>query len=86
MAGAELNIGKLEEEAIKRREKLKSLKRKREGKQTQNENSEKESDESVTLPKPLFRSYKPANEELNQFSLESGAPGDVTAEVNKCLF
>lgn len=78
MAGKELNVGKLEEQALKRRERLKNLKRKREGKPNENGQNETEGD---SLPKPMFRSYKPMNEDLNEFALDPSAPGDVTNEV-----
>lgn len=82
MAGAQSNVGNLEEQALKRRERLKNLKRKREGKSDENANNEKELD---VLPKPLFRSYKPLNEELSDLALEPAAPGDISEEV-KNLF
>ncbi|KAG5899941.1 hypothetical protein JTB14_002489 [Gonioctena quinquepunctata] len=83
MAGAQSSIGHLEDEALKRREKLKGLKRKREGgieKTNGNTN-----DDSLHLPTPKFRSYKPANEELHDFVVELAKPGDVTAEVQDQL-
>lgn len=78
MAGKGVNVGNLEGEALKRRERLKNLKRKREGKAAETESNEKEGD---SLPKPMFRSYKPMNEELNEFSLDPSSPGDVMKEV-----
>lgn len=74
MAATEKNVGNLEQEALKRRERLQNLKRKREGKTGENE-------EVDSLPKPIFRSYKPMNEELNEFTLDPSTPGDVTSEV-----
>lgn len=69
----------LEEQALKRRERLKNLSRKREEKHGSNEQTEKEID---SLPTPMFRSYKPANEELNEFVLETSNPGDIAKEVS----
>lgn len=74
---AQSKVGNLEQEALKRRDRLKNLKRKREGK-SENEENEKE----LELPKPVFRSYKPLNEELDDFVLDPSAPGDITNEVN----
>nr|CAH7714846.1 unnamed protein product [Callosobruchus chinensis] len=83
MAG-EQNIGQLEDEALKRRERLKALKRKREGDKS-GESEKQENILETELPKPVFRSYRPANEELNDFIKEPSAPGDVAAEVKDHL-
>lgn len=80
MAGAKSNVGNLEEEALKRRERLKNLKRKRHG-TTECGGNEQTENELESLPKPMFRSYKPVNEELNDFVLEPSTPGDVATEV-----
>lgn len=45
------NIGSLEEEALKRKEKLKALKRKLESHDKSEENSQNENQKSITLPK-----------------------------------
>ncbi|CAH1962296.1 unnamed protein product [Acanthoscelides obtectus] len=84
MMAGEQNIGHLEDEALKRRERLKALKRKREG--DISDGKEKSEDNScMELPKPIFRSYRPANEELNDFTKEPSIPGDVTAEIKDHL-
>lgn len=82
MAGNTNNIGNLEDEALKRRERLKALKRKREGKP--DENTDKNSSNEV-LPKPVFRSYKPADENLNDLVLPNITPSDVNSEVKDQL-
>lgn len=82
MAGAKLDVGSLEDAAIKRRERLKNLKRKKQGTSDGKSGGNIEEDKELdSLPKPQFRSYKPANEELNNFILEPAAPGDITSEV-----
>ncbi|KAI4457745.1 pre-mrna-splicing factor cwf18 [Holotrichia oblita] len=53
----------LEEQAVKRKEKLKALKRKRDIETQPNGEGNKE---SIELPKPKFRSYKPEDELLNE--------------------
>ncbi|KAJ8984852.1 hypothetical protein NQ317_013053 [Molorchus minor] len=41
--------------------------------------------EGEALPKPIFRSYKPTDEALNELLLEPATPGDVTSEVEEQL-
>ncbi|XP_019876680.2 coiled-coil domain-containing protein 12 [Aethina tumida] len=80
---AEDKIGNMEEQALKRREKLLQLKRKREGKTDEPNAEQKATDEK--LPKPKFRSYKPADESLEEHVLPSTKPGDVGAQVKDQL-
>ncbi|XP_017782484.1 PREDICTED: coiled-coil domain-containing protein 12 [Nicrophorus vespilloides] len=72
----------LEEQALKRKERLLALKRKRNGEE-ETENGEKES--NITLPKPVFRSYKPSDEELNGNVLPQAEPADFTEEIKEQL-
>ncbi|EZA48075.1 Coiled-coil domain-containing protein [Ooceraea biroi] len=77
----EEKIGSLEEEALKRKERLQALKRKNEGsKQGENKN-----DTTENLPKPKFRSYKPQDESLKNNIIEDAKPGDVEAVVKEQL-
>ncbi|KAK0089565.1 hypothetical protein PV325_006694 [Microctonus aethiopoides] len=76
---AEDKIGSLEDEALKRKERIAALKRKNEEKKD-NENEPQEK-----LPKPKFRSYKPQDETLKENVLEEPKPGDVEAEVEDLL-
>ncbi|XP_071561961.1 coiled-coil domain-containing protein 12 [Temnothorax nylanderi] len=75
----EEKIGSLEEEALKRKERLQALKRKNE------EGKENESDTVENLPKPKFRSYKPQDESLKNNVIEDAKPGDVEAVVQEQL-
>ncbi|XP_028175431.1 coiled-coil domain-containing protein 12 [Ostrinia nubilalis] len=75
------NVGSLEEQALKRKERLKNLKRKA----PSNENTGSESTEVVTLPKPKFRSYKPQDELLQEAKLEEAQPTLVEDEVKDLL-
>lgn len=75
------SIGSLEEQALKRKEKLKNLKRKN----PSNENTNKSSNESVQLPKPKFRSYRPQDECLKEAKLEDAEPVAVEEEVKDLL-
>ncbi|XP_003704154.1 coiled-coil domain-containing protein 12 [Megachile rotundata] len=76
---AEDKIGSLEEEALKRKERLQALKRKTE------DNKENKSESASKLPKPKFRSYKPQDESLKDKVLEDAKPGNVEEEVQDQL-
>ncbi|OXU30519.1 coiled-coil domain-containing protein 12 [Nasonia vitripennis] len=74
----EEKVGTLVEEALKRKQRLQSLKRKKD---------ESAQDKSITdkLPAPRFRSYKPQDESLKKIALEDAKAGDVEAEVQDQL-
>ncbi|KAG7190874.1 hypothetical protein KM043_006935 [Ampulex compressa] len=72
-------IGSLEEEALKRKERLQALKRKNE------DSKEIKSDALIKLPKPKFRSYKPQDDSLKEQVLGNAKPGDVESEVQDQL-
>lgn len=76
--------GTLEDQALKRREKLLALKRKREGKNDTN-NSNTQNNAEETLPKPLFRSYKPLDENLQENMLTDINPEDISTQVKDQL-
>lgn len=76
---SEDKVGSLEEEALKRKERLQALKRKNE------ESKENDKNMDEILPKPKFRSYKPQNENLKNNMLEDAKPGDVEAVVREQL-
>ncbi|CAD0197104.1 unnamed protein product [Chrysodeixis includens] len=75
-------VGSLEDQALKRKERLKNLKRK-------NTSSESASTETpnqiVPLPKPKFRSYKPQDETLQEAKIDDAVPAAVEAEVKDLL-
>ncbi|XP_034248744.1 coiled-coil domain-containing protein 12 [Thrips palmi] len=80
---AEEKLTPLEEEALKRKERLKALKRKR-------ENGGEASEETpavnpTPLPKPKFRSYKPQDEQLKESVMPTAKPADVSDEVKEQL-
>ncbi|KAL0832865.1 hypothetical protein ABMA28_001018 [Loxostege sticticalis] len=75
------SVGSLEEQALKRKERLKNLKRKN----PSNENAGAEPAETITLPKPKFRSYKPQDEMLQEAKLEEAQPTLVEDEVKDLL-
>ncbi|CAG9559680.1 unnamed protein product [Danaus chrysippus] len=70
-------VGALEEEALKRKERLKNLKRKH----TNDETGDTSKNEPVVLPKPKFRSYKPQDENLQKEKLQDAEPAQVEEEV-----
>ncbi|XP_012283412.1 coiled-coil domain-containing protein 12 [Orussus abietinus] len=72
-------IGSLEEEALKRKERLQALKRKNE------ESKENKNEESPNLPKPKFRSYRPQDDGLKDRVIEDAKVGNVEAEVQDQL-
>ncbi|KAF5285412.1 hypothetical protein FQA39_LY16666 [Lamprigera yunnana] len=76
------NIGSLEEIALKRKEKLQALKRKREDVE---ESASKIIQDHEVLPKPKFRSYKPQDEKLNEAVIGDAKPGDIESEVKDQL-
>ncbi|KAG5317738.1 CCD12 protein, partial [Pseudoatta argentina] len=75
----EEKIGSLEEEALKRKERLQALKRKNE------EGKENANDTTENLPKLKFRSYKPQDENLKSNIIEDAKPGDVESVVQEQL-
>ncbi|XP_047022767.1 coiled-coil domain-containing protein 12 [Helicoverpa zea] len=75
-------VGSLEEQALKRKERLKNLKRKN---PTSESSANDTSSEFVPLPKPKFRSYKPQDETLQEAKLEDAEPAAVEAEVKDLL-
>ena len=62
------SVGSLEEEANKRRERLKAMREKghnkTEGDSKKQKTEEAEAETEAALPKPVFRSYKPKDENL----------------------
>ncbi|KAM3967306.1 coiled-coil domain-containing protein 12 [Aphomia sociella] len=78
------SIGNLEEQALKRKERLKNLKRKLPGENDTNETGTPNT-VAVPLPKPKFRSYKPQDETLQESKLEDAQPIAVEDEVKDLL-
>lgn len=72
-------IGSLEEQALKRKERLQALKKKTE------DNKENTEEGDGKLPKPKFRSYKPQDDSLKNEVLEDAKPGNVEEEVKDQL-
>ncbi|PNF30269.1 Coiled-coil domain-containing protein 12 [Cryptotermes secundus] len=75
-------IGSLEEEALKRKERIKVLKRKHDEIGKEGHNS---GDDAFNLPRPKFRSYRPQDDTLKENILPDCKPGDVEAEVKDQL-
>lgn len=73
-------IGSLEEQALKRKERLKNLKRK-----NPDDSATFETKEVAQLPKPKFRSYKPQDETLQDSKLEDAQPAVLDEQVKDLL-
>ncbi|KAI5637436.1 cwf18 pre-mRNA splicing factor domain-containing protein [Phthorimaea operculella] len=82
MDSGETGVGSLEEQALKRKERLKNLKRKAPAGE---DAPSKDAGESVVLPKPKFRSYKPQDETLQEAKIEDAEPVAVEEEVKDLL-
>ncbi|KAI8424340.1 hypothetical protein MSG28_002881 [Choristoneura fumiferana] len=76
------SLGSLEEQALKRKERLKNLKRKNQS--SENVSSDPPT-EKMSLPKPKFRSYRPQDESLLEAKLEDALPPAVEDEVKDLL-
>nr|CAG4635218.1 EOG090X0KZ2 [Alona affinis] len=74
--------GDLESEALKRKKRIEAL---RQLKEQQQQQSADESTEQQQLPGPLFRSYKPADEELQKSSLPLAVPETVDRQISHDL-
>ncbi|XP_050083631.1 coiled-coil domain-containing protein 12 [Anopheles aquasalis] len=70
-------VGKLEEEALKRKERLQQLKRKQ-----QTENGESPATEN-SIPKPVFRNYQSGN--ISEASIGEDRAGAVESQVSHQL-
>ncbi|KPJ08877.1 Coiled-coil domain-containing protein 12 [Papilio machaon] len=77
------NVGSLEEQALKRKERLKNLKRKHPS--DENSSTNTSNAEAVVLPKPKFRSYRPQDETLQEAKLDDAQPAVVDNEVKDLL-
>jgi len=77
---ADVEVGQLEDNAVKRKERLAALKRKLAG-----EGSSDGDDSSAKLPTPVFRSYKPDAEELQDSVLPLAEPKEVEDDVQDVL-
>lgn len=81
MSSAE--VGQLESVALQRKAKLAALRAKR---QTKGQGQEEgKTGEPIELPKPVFRSYKPADEAMQDAVLPVTEPGDVKEKVQEEL-
>ncbi|XP_059046110.1 coiled-coil domain-containing protein 12 [Achroia grisella] len=78
-------IGNLEEQALKRKERLKNLKRKLPGDNSATNDINTSNEVAIPLPKPKFRSYKPQDETLQESKLEDAEPTAVEDEVKDLL-
>ncbi|XP_050071361.1 coiled-coil domain-containing protein 12 [Anopheles maculipalpis] len=74
-------VGKLEEEALRRKNRLRELR----GKRLHDEQQSTINDESTPVPKPVFRNYKPETEEFQEPTATDDHAGIVEKEVGTHL-
>uniref|UniRef100_A0A0A9VWF0 Coiled-coil domain-containing protein 12 n=1 Tax=Lygus hesperus TaxID=30085 RepID=A0A0A9VWF0_LYGHE len=74
-------VGALEDEAMKRKERLKALRKKHD----EGVSGELKTGGNGRIPKPIFRSYTPADELLKDTVLDPARPGDVESEIQEQL-
>ena len=81
-AQASENVGKLEENALKRKERLRQLQEKKKRRVDPNapEGGVKE-----TLPKPVFRTYRPNDESLQDFQIPDAEPERIEEKVSSLI-
>ena len=77
------NVGSLEDNAAKRKARLAAMKRKLQGNNDDTENNKDgengTSDES--LPAPIFRSYKPTSDELQENTTDITEPTLIEGQI-----
>jgi len=78
------SVGMLEENAAKRKERLANLKRKLEGQQEGKVVNGGEG-EDLSLPAPVFRSYKPTADELAEKALDPAEPSAIEEQIEDVL-
>lgn len=74
---ADDNVGSLEEQALKRKERLRALREKK----TTGNNTAEEASPHESLPKPVFRSYKPEDDTLKAAALPEASPISIEEEI-----
>ncbi|KAK8779375.1 coiled-coil domain-containing protein 12 [Amblyomma americanum] len=79
MAADEL-VGSLEEQALKRKERLRALREKKAGANDAGTGEDKASSHE-SLPKPVFRSYRPEDDALKESVLPDASPAAIEEEI-----
>jgi len=74
------SVGHLEEEARKRKERLKALRQKLQGSEAEEINSL-----ANPLPRPAFRSYHPKDEQLQEAARPMPLPANIEEEISDTL-
>lgn len=83
----ESNVGHMEEEALKRRQRIQELRNKRKlpGDAVEAPATSSVQEKTKLLPKPKFRSYTPADATLKDSTLPSGKPENVADHIQDVL-
>ncbi|KAL8570181.1 hypothetical protein ACOMHN_030980 [Nucella lapillus] len=79
------SVGTLEEAARKRKERLRNLGRYQKEEESAEEKNVSETTSQEKLPRPVFRSYRPQAEKLQESVLPRIKPGDVMEEIQTQL-
>jgi len=84
-----VTVGRLESEAVKRKQRLQAMRRMQQPQQQQQQKQQDEqhaSDDSHDLlPKPMFRSYQPLDGDLQKATVPAAQPEEVKPEIKNAL-
>ncbi|KAH6924908.1 hypothetical protein HPB50_026413 [Hyalomma asiaticum] len=79
---ADEQIGSLEEQALKRKERLRALREKKTGAGDSGD-KDKPAAAQESLPKPVFRSYRPEDEALKESVIPDVSPAAIEEEIKE---
>lgn len=77
------SVGSLEEQALKRKERLRALREKKSAGKGAEGSSNGEVSAHEALPKPVFRSYKPEDEALQEAVIPEVSPAAIEEEIKE---
>jgi len=81
----DLPVGHLEDEARKRKERLKALRQKLQGKDPAEDEEANKTAVSNVLPRPAFRSYNPQDEQLQESARPKALPVNIEEQISDTL-
>lgn len=77
------SVGSLEEQALKRKERLRALREKNSAVKGTEEGHNGDASAHEALPKPVFRSYKPEDETLKEAVIPEVSPAAIEEEIKE---
>lgn len=80
---ADDQVGSLEEQALKRKERLRALREKKTGANDAEEGDKAKQPVPESLPKPVFRSYRPEDEVLKESVIPDISPAAIEEEIKE---